>query len=306
LGLVQASLPLIYRLPPGVERRVLFVIVHHRLPHFGRPVTFSDKINWRILNDRRPLLAWTCDKLAMKQYALTQVPDGLTVPRTIWSGSDVRDLAAADLPEHWVLKPNHRSSGLVYFGTGRPDLRELAAVTATWLKPFEARRLREWAYSQARPMLLAEELMGTPGTPPPDYKFFVFDGTVGAVELHTDRYARHQARLYRPDWSPLDVVVIAELAPVAPLPPNLDRMLKIAARLGRPFDFMRVDLYDDDDVVKFGELTPYPCSGLGRFDPASFDTELGKAWTLPALGTRAGLGTEVSHHSPLRGRRRGV
>lgn len=292
MGLRQALLQLIYRLPPGVERRALFVIAHRRLPHFGRPVTFSDKINWRILNDRRPLLAWTCDKLAMKQYALTQVPDGLAVPRTIWSGPDVRDLAAADLPEHWVLKPNHRSSGLVYFGTGQPDLRELAAVTATWLEPFEARRLREWAYSQARPILLAEELMGTPGTPPPDYKFYVFDGTVGVVELHTDRYARHQARLYRPDWSPLDVVVVAELAPVAPQPPNLDRMLEIAARLGRPFDFMRVDLYDDDDVIKFGELTPYPSSGLGRFDPASFDTELGKAWTLPALGIRAGPGTE--------------
>ena len=60
-------------------------------------------------------------------------------------------------------------------------------------------------------------------------------------------------------------------------------MLAIAAQLGRPFDYMRVDLYDDNGVIKFGELTPYPASGLGRFIPASFDTELGKAWTLPAL-----------------------
>ena len=282
LDLRDALLPVIYRLPPGVERRVLFAVAHRRLPHFSRPVTFSDKINWRILHDRRPLLEWTCDKLAMKQYALSQAPGGLAVPRTLWSGSDVRELDAVELQEHWVLKPNHRT-GLVYFGTGRPDLRELAEVTATWLGAFEASRLREWAYSKARPLLLAEELMGTPGTPPPDYKFFVFDGKVTAVERHADRYTRHQARLYTPDWSPLDVVVDAELAPVAPPPPDLDRMLEIAAQLGRPFDFMRVDLYDDDGVLKFGELTPYPCSGLGRFTPASFDTELGKAWTLPGL-----------------------
>ena len=283
-GLREVSLSLIYRLPPGVERRVLFAVAHRRLPHFRRPVTFSDKINWRILNDRRPLLEWTCDKLAMKDYALKEAPAGLDVPRTIWSGSDIRDLETAELPEHWVLKPNHRT-GLIYFGKGRPDHRELSAVTAAWLSAFEASQLREWAYSKARPMLLAEELMGTPGTPPRDYKFFVFDGKVAVVDMHTDRYTVHQARTYWPDWSPLDVVMSGSdgQAPVGPPPPNLDQMLEIAAQLGRPFDFMRVDLYDDNGVIKFGELTPYPCSGLLRFIPASFDTELGKAWTLPAL-----------------------
>ena len=165
---------------------MLFALAHRRLPHFGRPVTFSDKINWRILNDRRPLLEWTCDKLAMKDYALKEAPAGLHVPRTIWSGSDIRSLETAELPEHWVLKPNHRT-GLVYFGKGRPDQRELSAVTATWFNAFEANRLREWAYSKARPMLFVEELMGTPGTSPPDYKFFVFDGKVALVDVHIDQ-----------------------------------------------------------------------------------------------------------------------
>jgi TupA-like ATPgrasp len=285
-GLRDASLslmyPLIYRLPTGLERRVLFALAHRRLPHFGRPVTFSDKINWRILHDHRPLLEWTCDKLAMKEYALREVPAGLSVPRTIWSGSDLRGLETAELPEHWVLKPNHRT-GLVYFGRGRPDHRELSTVTATWLTPVEATREHVWAYSRARPLFLAEELLGSPGAPPPDYKFFVFDGKVALIEVHTDRRAAHQARMYTADWSPLDVVIAAEMAPVAAPPPNLGQMLAIAAQLGRPFDFMRVDLYDDYGVIVFGELTPYPCGGLGRFTPASFDTELGKAWTLPPL-----------------------
>jgi hypothetical protein len=283
-GLPRPLLSLIYRLPAGMERRVLFALAHRQLPHFGRPVTFSEKINWRILNDRRPLLEWTCDKLAMKDYVLKEAQAGLYVPRTVWSGSDIRDLETAELPEHWVLKPNHRT-GLIYFGRGRPEHRELSAVTATWLSAFEAMRLREWAYSKARPAFLVEELMGTPGTPPPDYKFLVFDGKVALIDMHTDRYTGHQTRLYLPDWSPLDVLYdpAFELAPVAPPPPSLGPMLAIAAHLGRPFDFMRVDLYDDNGVIKFGELTPYPAGGLVRFAPASFDTELGKAWTLPAL-----------------------
>ena len=63
---------------------------------------------------------------------------------------------------------------------------------------------------------------------------------------------------------------------------------------------MRVDLYDVDGTIVFGEFTPYPISGQGRFTPASFDTELGKAWTLPICESGAGSATAVT--SCFRGR----
>ncbi|HEV2639116.1 MAG TPA: ATP-grasp fold amidoligase family protein [Actinocrinis sp.] len=277
--------PLVYRLPTGLERRLLFVYHNRKLPHFSKPVTFSDKVNWRILHDRRPLLEWTCDKLAMKDYAEKAGLERLRAPRTIWSGSDLSELRTADLSEHWVLKPNHRS-GLIYFGTGPADLRELSTVTATWLDPFESSKMREWAYATARPLFLVEELLGPPGSPPPDYKIFVFDGQPDLIEM-VNRYDGNQQRLYRADWTPLDVLYgPQEIAPIAPRPPELDRMLDIARRLGEPFDFIRVDLYDLSDVdgsIVFGELTPYPCGGLERFRPASFDVELGRKWQLPTL-----------------------
>jgi hypothetical protein len=280
---------LVYRLPVGLERRLLFVYHNRKLPHFSKPVTFSDKVNWRILNDRRPLLEWTCDKLAMKEYAENAGLDRLRVPRTIWSGSDLGELRAVDLPEHWVLKPNHRS-GLIYFGHGQADPQELSAVTATWLDTFESSKMREWAYATARPMFLVEELLGPPGSPPPDYKIFVFDGEPDLIEM-VNRYDGNQQRLYRADWTPLEVLYGPQgIAPVAPPPPALDRMLEISRDLGKPFDFIRVDLYDLYDVdgsIVFGELTPYPCGGLERFRPASFDVELGRKWRLPTLGTGA-------------------
>jgi TupA-like ATPgrasp len=278
----SASRSLIYRLPAGIERRFLFAYYNRKVPHFRRPVTFSDKVNWRILNDRRPLLEWTCDKLAMKEQAGRAGLEDLYIPQTIWSGSDIRDLQEKVLPEHWVLKPNHRS-GLIHFGHAQADQRELSAVTAKWLGASEAREMREWAYSTARPLLLAEELLGPPGSPPPDYKFFVFHGKAELIEM-VNRYSGNQQRLYRADWSPLDVLYGPQkMAPVASPPPHLDRMLAIAERLGSPFDFIRVDLYDYDGLVVFGEVTPYPCGGLERFVPASFDIELGEKWQLPKL-----------------------
>lgn len=285
-GLRGTAGSLVYRLPAGLERRLLFSYHNRRLPHFGRPATFSDKVNWRILHDRRPLLEWTCDKLAMKEYAAKAGLEHLRVPRTYWSGTDLAELGRAELPEHWVLKPNHRS-GLVHFGHGQADARELATVTETWLDRFESSRMREWAYAAARPLLLVEELLGPPGSPPPDYKIFVFDGKPDLIEM-VNRYDGNQQRLYRADWTPLEVLYGPQsIAPVAPPPPDLDRMLEIAHRLGEPFDFIRVDLYAFDGSIVFGELTPYPCGGLERFRPVSFDAELGEKWQLPALGPDA-------------------
>jgi TupA-like ATPgrasp len=273
---------LLYRLPVGMERRLLYLCYHRRLPHFVRPVTFSEKVNWRIMNDRRPLLEWTCDKLAMKEYARQAGTGLLHVPRTFWSGSDISELSTVDLPEHWVLKPNHRS-GPIYFGSGQSDCKELSAVTATWLDNHQSATLHEWAYSRARPMFLVEELLGPPGSPPPDYKIFVFDGQPDIIEM-VNRYDGDQQRLYRPDWSPLEVLYGYQgIAPIAPRPPEFEQMLDIAGRLGRPFDFIRVDLYNVDGMIIFGELTPYPCGGFDRFRPASFDVELGNRWKLPTL-----------------------
>lgn len=290
MKLDDAVLAAIYRLPSGLSRRALFMFYYRRLPHVRNPVTFHEKINWRIIKDRREIIAWTCDKLAMKDYAATvqgAINHGVRIPQTLWTGTDVGALSNIELPEHWVLKPNHRS-GHVFFGHGRPDIASLERITQSWFQQVEGTVLHEWAYLNARPLLLVEELLGVPGVSPPDYKFYVFDGEVAAIQVHTGRHADHRLRWYLPDWSPLDVASIRlQLSPVEPLPPsNLDKMVAIAGDLGRPFDFMRIDLYNVDGDIFFGELTPYPASGIDRFVPDSFDDELGAKWQLPVTSGR--------------------
>jgi hypothetical protein len=274
-------------LPSDLSRRVLFFYRHGKFPHVKNPVTFNEKVNWRILKDRREILTWTCDKLAMKDYVSNSesaADRAMRIPRTLWSGTDVKELEDVELPEHWVLKPNHHS-GTVFFGHGRPDIPVLREEAQGWLRPTQGVDLHEWAYLKARPMLLAEELLGEPGSAPSDYKFYVFAGEVAAVEVHTERFTNHSLRWYLPDWTPLEVTYgESKLAPAEAMPPsNFKEMLEVASELGRSFDFMRVDLYNVDGEIFFGELTPYPASGIERFDPASFDSELGAKWELPVL-----------------------
>jgi TupA-like ATPgrasp len=277
----KAAMGMVCRLPAGLSRRILFMYINHRIPRFRRPATFNEKVNWRILNDRRQLLEFSCDKLAMKEY-VRGIP-GLLVPRTLWVGDNVQELENAELPEHWVLKPNHRS-GVVYFGHGRPDIASLMSITRGWSRSAQSEDYHEWAYTKARPVLLVEELLGEPGSPPEDYKFFAFAGEVAAVQVDVGRHTMHQSRrFYRSDWSPLEVLYYRPLAPVEPAPVNLEEMISVVKAIGHPFDFMRVDLYSINGATVFGELTPYPGSGLDRFIPRSFDFELGERWELPHL-----------------------
>ena len=267
-------------LPDRWARSVRFYRAHGAFPRVRHPRTFSEKVNWRVLHDRRPLLAWTCDKLRMKEVAARHPT--VRVPRTLWWGEDLLELRGVDLPRRWVLKPNHRT-GLVFIGEGPVDdtrLDRLRRETARWLDPAEVSHNREWAYAQARPAYLVEEFIGE-GAVPVDYKFFVFHGEPRMILVDSDRFTDHRRSIFSPDWRLLPVEVKFPSAGALPRPRHLDRMLDAARELGRDFDFIRVDLYETGDDVWFGEFTPYPGSGFSPIRPRSFDHEWGALWQLP-------------------------
>ena len=268
-----------HAVPVSLRRRVWYRRRHGRGLPLLHPTTFMEKVNWRIVHDRRPLLEGTCDKLEMKARATAAAGDLVRVPATLWSGTDVRELAHADLPEHWVLKPNH-STGVVHFGHGRPDVEELADVTEGWLDDSHWRRTGEWAYASARPLLVAEELVGRPGEVPADYKVFVFDGAPRLVQVHTGRFTDHRTRTYDPDWQELPWQSDLLSGPRVDRPRRLADMVEAAGRLGQGFDMLRVDFYEEGGELWFGELTPYPGSGMVVL-PAPLDAFLGQWWTLP-------------------------
>jgi hypothetical protein len=267
----------VLRLPLPLKRAVLYRRAHGRWP--GRPPrTFTEKVNWRVVHDRRPLIGRLGDKLAMKEYALEVLPT-VHVPRVLWTGVDVAELAGTALPERWVLKPNHGTMR-VHVGAGTPDVALLRRVTRGWLDEPLFRSRGEWVYSQARRLLFVEEFLGADGEVPADHKLMVFGGRVRLVQVDTGRFGTHRRRLYTPDWQPVDVDEAVAPGPVTSAPASLPAMVRIAEELGRAFDFVRVDLYDVGGEVWFGELTPYPGGGLDRFDP-ELDRVLGAEWQLP-------------------------
>ncbi len=265
-------------IPPRQRRRLLFLRNHGRWGNFKEPRTFSEKVNWRILNDRRPELAWTGDKLEMKARAAAV---GVRSPETYWHGESLRTLAEVSLPAHWVLKPNHRSS-LVHFGQGDPDIEHLHRLTAGWTEETQSKVLGEWAYSQARPLLLVEEQL-EPDRTLFEYKFFVMDGRAEIIQVDVDRFGDHRRNVYTPQWEAFDTRFQWPVGDHVAPPAKLPEMVSAAEHIAGDLDFLRVDLYFVDNVVYFGEVAAYPGSGLVRHRPYSSNVQLGSRWRLPNL-----------------------
>ncbi len=279
------------RLPQRYKRRLLFVRSHGRWGHFNRPRTFSEKVNWRILNDRRMELTWTCDKLATKSRASKA---GIKTPRTLWEGVSISTLHDIALPDHWVLKPNHRSS-LVYFGTGEPDIDHLQKLTSGWIEEPLSKQLGEWAYSYARRLLFVEEQLEPTGRLL-EYKFFVMNGRAEIVQVDLDRFGIHRRNVYTRDWVPFDTQYQCPKGDDVPPPDRLAEMLSAAECVASDLDFLRVDLYYVNGEIYLGEVSPYPGSGLVRHRPYSSNLYLGSLWQLPEIkaSNKPGRGSRES------------
>jgi hypothetical protein len=285
------------QLPLGLRRHLLFFRSFRRWGNFRRPSGYSEKLNWRAINDHRALMAFTSDKLAAKAYVGAVVHAhrlNVRIPATYWVGTDLRELRdlAGDLPRRWVLKPNH-SCGRVRLidSTDRPvDWTTLQKETAHWTEVDEEFTVRgHWSYGRARRLLVAEERIGQGEHAPDDLKIEAYDGEPAFTFWTTgrDRGSMRYSNL-KMDGTRLVWGHPSEEAADAPIPlEELDPVVRgVALRLVRavaaPFDHIRVDGYAVDGEYWFGELTAYPAAGLGAISRQT-DEWLGGIWKLPDL-----------------------
>ena len=111
-----------------------------------------------------------------------------------------------------------------------------------------------------------------------DYKFFCFNGKVKFFKIDFCRFVEHHANYYSPEGVLLpfgEKAFMPDSKHIEVMPENLTDMISIAERLSDGFKFLRVDLYNVNGKVYFGELTFYPASGMGAFTPKFWDEIIG-------------------------------
>ncbi len=283
-------------LPLFLKRHLLYFKHFRRIGNFTSPRLFSEKMQWRIINDRREILRHTCDKRASSREAaerVARVGGSVLIPRQIvWESSAASFLrqvkaehAAGRMPDRWVMKPNH-SSGRALAVSGEPDWAVIEQAAHAWLKPSRFTGLHWiWPYVVAEPGLIAEEFVASRSIPI-EWQLWIFDGAIryAVAQERTSRGLRRSA--YDSTWSEVsqwynkDVPEVATTVP----PESWDRIARVALALAEGLEMVRVDLFDDrEGGIWFGELTPYPHEGLLATSEAgrAFDEQAGACWRLP-------------------------
>jgi hypothetical protein len=268
-------------LPLRTAIQLEFLLYHKRLPRLSPPLTFNEKIVYRKLNERNPLMARLSDKVLAKEYIASVLGPEWVIP-TLWSGSALPPREERKWPIPYVLKASH-GSGWNYFvrSAEEQDWDEMERAAAQWLKTIYGRRSLEWAYAQLKPGLLVEPFVGRGEVAPPDYKLFVFGGRTAFVQVDLGRLQEHRQFFYDPEWKRQSFRYICPYDPEEiPPPESLRQMVEAADKLGEPFGFVRVDLYEIEGKPYFGEFTFYPNGGQFTFKPPSTELRLGTMWPI--------------------------
>ena len=250
------------------------------------PVTFNEKLQWLKAYDLNPYYSDIVDKQKVKEIISEKIGEEHVIP-TIAIYERPEDIKWEDLPDRFVLKCTHDSGGIVVC-QDKNSIDKAAALkklTKHYNRNYYYNK-REWPYKNIKPRIIAEKYMEDRDGEGElkDYKFFCFDGVPKMLFVATDRHKKVETKFdfFDMDFNHLD---IRQGHPNAEIPPEkpetFEQMKEMAAKLSEGFPHVRVDLYEINGKIYFGELTLYHYSGTVPFDPAKWDTIMGEWITLP-------------------------
>ena len=231
------------------------------------PKTFNEKLQWLKLHDRNPEYTKMVDKYEAKEYVANIIGKEYIIPTLgVWDKFDDIDFDA--LPNEFVLKPTH-TSGNVFIckDKSKIDYKKLKKQVNKWLKRDYYRIHREWPYKNVKPRIIAEKYMEDQTGELVDYKVYAFNGKCDYVMTCVDRAKGETKFLYYDrNWNlkkefSFDGLKYGQTINV-PRPKNLDKMFSFAEILSKDIPFVRVDFYEANGNLYFGELTFFPSAGF--------------------------------------------
>lgn len=272
-------------MPDRPYLRVLYYAYMGKKLHLKNPVTYNEKLQWLKLYDHNPAYTKMVDKYEVKQYVADRIGAEYIIPTLgVWDHPEEVDFDA--LPDKFVLKTTHDSGGIVIVDKNVGyDRKKINVFFNERLSRSTYEIQREWPYKNVPKRIIAEQYMEDEKTHElRDYKFFCFDGEVKAMFIATDRQSDKPTAFdfFDPDFNWLDIRhghPNAETRPEKPV--NFELMKQLSAKLSEGLPQVRVDLYEINGKVYFGELTFFHHGGVVPFDPEKWDRIFGDWIKLP-------------------------
>ncbi len=249
------------------------------------PKTFNEKLQWLKIYDRKPEYTIMVDKYAVKQYVADRIGEKYVIPTLgVWDRPE--QLEWDCLPNKFVLKCTHNSGGLVIC-KDKKKLDKGAAIKklSDALERDYYLASREWPYKNVPRRIIAEQYLEDVAIEDlRDYKFFCFNGKMRVFKIDFDRQSHHRANYFDRDGNLLpygEKVCPPQKDKQLELPQNLGEMIELVEKISDALPFGRIDFYNVNGKVYFGEITFFPAGGFGAFTDDKFDYELGGDLQLP-------------------------
>lgn len=258
------------------------------------PRSFSEKLQWLKLYNRRPEYTVMVDKYAVKNYVAKIIGQEYVIPTLgVWDSPEEIDWES--LPQQFVLKTTHGggSKGVVVC-TDKEKLDKKVAVRKlkSAMKIDLYKQLVEWPYKNVRRRIIAEQYLeacndsgnNTGSNDLTDYKFLCFSGVPRLCLVVSDRRRGKYIDFFDNEWNHLPFCCASyQHAPETPEKPLKHKeMLELSAKLSAGHPHVRVDLYEADGKVYFGEFTFFTVSGYNAITPEEWDIKIGSHLQLPS------------------------
>jgi len=265
--------------------KLRYELMMNKKLNLNNPRTFNEKLQWLKLYDRNPNYTKMVDKHEVKQYIENIIGKEYIIP-TLGIYDKFEDINFEELPNQFVLKCTHDSGGVVICKDKENfDYCNAKKKLNNSLKNNYYYSAREWPYKNIKPRIIAEEYMEDKNSGElEDYKFMCFDGKVKCSFTCTERYSKDGLKVtfFDLDWKkmPFERHYPASDKEIKK-PLNYECMIKLSEKLSKDIPFVRVDFYEVNGRIYFGELTFFPGSGYEEFEPEEWDEKLGNMLELP-------------------------
>lgn len=266
---------------------LLYYLRTHEKLNLETPTNFTQKMQWLKIYDRKDIYTEFVDKYQVRKIVEDKIGSEYLIPLLgVWDDFDEIDFEK--LPNEFVLKTTHDSGGVIIcrnkstfnYKLAKKKIQKKLRNNFFWIG-------REYPYKGVRPRIVAEKLMvDESGTELKDYKFFCYNGIPKILFLASGRFSHK-----RPYFDFYDVETKKRLDISAKghphsdieeiIVPNFDKMIDIARSLSKGFPFIRIDLYNINGEIFFGEYTFYHDSGFVPFLPNEWNKKLGDWIILP-------------------------
>lgn len=254
-------------LPDRIFLKKMYKLKMNQPLNLKNPKKFSEKIQWLKLYDRNPKYTSLVDKHAVKEIVTNKIGSEYVIPTLgVWDSFDEIDFNS--LPNQFVLKCTHDSGGLVIVKNKALLNKDAARKKINHsLKQNYYHIWREWPYKNVKPRIIAEQFISDNGHVPVDYKVYCFNGEPYKIMLCLDRDKDEPTKFYSFDfnWNLLRHNLRGKAAPEnfsLPQPASLKKMYEFSKIFSNYSAFMRVDFYEVNGNLYFGEMTFYPDSGF--------------------------------------------